>query len=142
LALAAADPAQRRLRITADGVLDQRLQGGRQVRLQDDRSLASSSPPTDPLPDRIGAALQFHDRPPDRAAGYAGRQGNRGHTAIADRQSFIRRKQPASSLVQKGDSQPIPRPNVIHIDHAGRLRRPTSIGSVDLRPYPAIGHQT
>jgi hypothetical protein len=70
------------------------------------------------------------------------RQENHGHAAIADRQGFIRRKQPASSLVQKRDSQPIPRPNVIHIDHAGRLRHSTSIGPVDLRPYPVIGHQT
>jgi hypothetical protein len=142
LALAAADPAQRRLRIAADRVLDQRLERRRQAWLQHHRPLASPSRPTDPLPDRIGSALQFHDRPPDRAARHAGRQGGRGHAAIADRQGLVRREQPASSLVQERDGPPIPLPDVIHIDHSGRLRQPASAASADLRPCPAVGHQT
>src|SRR4051794_40639105 len=43
LTLAAAHPAQRRLRVTADGILDQRLQSGRQLRLQGDRTLAPAT---------------------------------------------------------------------------------------------------
>jgi hypothetical protein len=142
LALAAADPAQRRLRIAADRVLDQGLQRRRQARLQHHRPLASASRATDPRPDRIGCALRFHDRPPDGAARDAGRQGGRGHAAVADRRGLVGREQPASWLVQERDRPPMPLPDVIHIDHPGRLRQPASAASADLHPCPAVGYQT
>ena len=49
MALAAADPAQRRARIAADGVLDQRLECCRQARLMRHGGLATGSRPAHPL---------------------------------------------------------------------------------------------
>ena len=53
MALAAADPAQRRARIAADGVLDQRLECCRQARLMRHGGLASGPWPAHPRHDLV-----------------------------------------------------------------------------------------
>src|SRR5215211_499260 len=137
LALAAADPAQRRLRIAADRVLDQRLQSRKQARLPRHRALAPTARTANPLPKQIGPALQFHDRPPDCAARKPGRRAGRRHTAIARSQGLVRREEAAAPLVKKLDRSPIPRPDVIYIDHFDRIAKPASAASADLLPHLA-----
>ena len=61
LTLAAADPAQRRLRVAADGILDQRLRAPRQPRLRVDRALAPAARASDARADRIAPRLQLGD---------------------------------------------------------------------------------
>src|SRR5215207_3118994 len=136
LALAAADPAQRRLGIAADRVLDQRFQRRRQVRLQHHRTLAPTTGAANPRADWIDAALQLHDRPPDRAARQPGRSRRRAYPAIAEGQSLIRREQTTTAFVEELGRLPIPRPEVINIDHAGGLPEPTRAPSAAFRPHP------
>ena len=142
LALAAADPAQRRLRIAADRVLDQRLQSRKQARLQSHRALAPTARTADPWPEQIGPALQFHDRPPDRAARKPGRRAGRRHTAIARSQGLVRREEAAAPLVKKLDRSPIPRPDVIYINHFDRIAEPARAASADLLLHPATSCST
>lgn len=124
LALAAADPTQRRLRVTADRILDQRLQCRRQVRLQDNCALAPTTRASDPPANRIGAALQLHDRPPDRAARQPARRRRRRHPAMANRQGFVRRKQPPATLIEELAGLLVPRADVVNVDHpVGLLQR-------------------
>ena len=142
LALAAADPAQRRLRIAADRVLDQRLQSRQQARLQSHRALAPTARTANPLPEWVGSAVQFHDRPPDCAARKPGRCARRRHTAIAQSQSLVRREQTAAPLVKKLDRSPIPRPDVIDSDHFSRIAEPARAASASLLSHPAPSRST
>src|SRR6185503_3093853 len=142
LALAAADPAQRRLRVAADRVLDPRLQSRQQARLQSHRALAPTARTANPWPEQIGPAVQFHDRPPDCAARKPSRCAGRRHTAIAQSQSLVRREQAAAPLVKKLDRSPIPRPDVIDIDHFSRIAEPARAASASLLSHPASSPST
>jgi hypothetical protein len=142
LALAAANPAQRRLRITTDRVLDQRLERRRQSRLQRHRALAPATAAADTRSDRIGPALQFRDRPPDGAARQPGRRRGRGHPAVADRQRFVGRKKPAASFVEELGGLSKPGADVIHLDHTGGLPQPAGASTANPRLCPAGGNHT
>src|SRR5471030_1428150 len=57
MTLAAADPAQRRARVTADCILDQRLKRGRQIRLMHHSRLATTTGLAGCRADRIPSGL-------------------------------------------------------------------------------------
>ena len=132
----------RRLRIAADRVLDQRLQSRQQARLQSHRALAPTARTANPLPEQIGPAVQFHDRPPDCAARKPSRCAGRRHTAIAQSQSLVRREQAAAPLVKNLDRSPIPRPDVIDIDHFSSIAEPARAASASLLSHPASSRST
>ena len=139
LALAAADPAQRRLRIAADRVLNRRLQSREQARPPAPPHACAHRQDGGPVARETGPALQFHDRPPDCAARKPSRRAGRRHTAIARSQGLVRREEAAAPLVKKLDRSPIPRPDVIYIDHFRRIAEPARAASAHacLAPQPA-----
>ena len=98
---APADPAQWRRGITADGVLNQRLQRRWQARLMLNGALAPTTRTAHPLADVIASGLQLADATIDRAARQPGRCCGRHHPAIALCHSFVGGKEPTAALVEK-----------------------------------------
>jgi len=90
--LAAADLTQRRTRIAADGVLDQRLKRRRQIRLVHHGALASTPSTADPAADLVAARSKLPNPAIDGAPRQAGRLRNCRDAAIAVRKGLIRRQ--------------------------------------------------
>src|SRR5207342_2610736 len=140
VALAAADPAQRRLRIAADRVLDQLFERRPQPRLTVDRALAATAAPPDPLAQLIAASLQLGNAAIDRAARDSRRRRNRRHPATAQRQRLVGRKQSTSPLVQKTGDPAIACPKRFDINHRHKISK-ASVGCINipilfLRSFP------
>src|SRR3982750_1791983 len=83
VALAAADPAQRRFRVAADRILDQGLQGREQPRLSFDGALAPAARTPDRAAQVSVPGLQFGKAAIDCAARHSSRR--RRYTAMARR---------------------------------------------------------
>ena len=121
--LAAADPAQRRARIAANGALNQLLQRRRQSRLLRYGTLAASARPAQPGTEFVASGPEFLDAAVDRATRQPGRDRSRRDTAAALRQRFIGSEQPSGAFVEEGRCLPPARANVGDVDHAARLAR-------------------
>src|SRR6185295_11566237 len=110
VALAAADPAQRRLRIAADRALDQLFERRQQVRLKFDRALAATAWSPNTLAQFNATSLQLGDPAIDRAARNPRRRKNCRHPATAQPQRLVGRKQPTSPLIKKTSNPKIAAP--------------------------------
>ena len=121
VALAAAHPAQRRLRIAADRVLDQGFQGRHQSRLTLHSPLAPSAGTTHPIPKLVASRLQLGNAPIDRAPRNARRRSHRRHPAIPQRNRLVPRKQPTPPLVEEWLDPRKPSLKVRNIDHLSNI---------------------
>ena len=101
VALAPADPSQRRLGITADRGLHQIVQRLQKTRLRVGRRLAATSRSAHPLAELSGADLQVGQATADCAAGNPRRTEHRLDPAASGSPRLTRREQAASSFVQK-----------------------------------------
>jgi hypothetical protein len=124
VALAAADPAQRRFRVAADRILNQGLQGHEQPRLSFDSALAPAARTPDRAAQVSVPGLQFAKAAIDCAARHSSRRRNGRHTAMAQRQRLARHKQPAPALVQERRHLLIAGTNSVSIDHAESIQLP------------------
>ena len=88
------------------------------------RTLAPSTRAAHPPVDIVAGRLQFVDATIDRAARDPRRQGRCRDAAKAQRQGLIGRKQAPPPLVKKLDRSPIPRPDVIYINHFDSIAEP------------------
>jgi hypothetical protein len=123
VALAAADPAQRRLRIATDGALDQLFERRQQARLTFDRALATTAAPPHTLTQRVAASPQLGNAAIDRAARDPRRRRNRRHPATAQRQRLVGRKQSTSPFVQKTGDPAIACPKRFDINHRHKISK-------------------
>jgi hypothetical protein len=117
VALAAADPAQRRFRIAADRMLDQRFERRQQAGLSLDRTFAPPAGTPHPAADLVATRLQLGNAAIDRAPRNAGRSRNRCHTAHTNGHRLRRGKQPPAPLVEERHELLVPRSNAADIDH-------------------------
>jgi len=101
--LAPAYPAQRRLRIAANRTLNETLERRQQARLTLNCTLASATGPSKALAEIITTGLQLGDAAIDRASRNPRRCRHGRDAAVAQRQCFIRSKQPTSAFVQESD---------------------------------------
>jgi hypothetical protein len=115
--LAAADPAQRRFRVAADRILDQGLQRREQPRLSFDGALAPAARTSDGATQVIAPGLQVGHAAIDRASGHPGRRRRSRHTAVAQRKSLARHKQPAPAFVQERYHPRVAGTKTFNIDH-------------------------
>jgi len=138
VALAATHPAQRRLRIAADRVLDQTFQGRRQSWLKLNGAFAPGSRTTNTLTNRVASRLQLGDPPIDRTAGDPGRRSHRRHAAVAQRQRLVRRKQPTPSLVEKRLNPHKLRAKAFSVDHSHNIMTPPAQGILYLDSFLAF----
>lgn len=114
---AAADPAQRRLGIAADGIVDQRLQRCRQARLMRHCALAPAARTTHTASYLVATPAQVLDAAIDRAARKPGRLRRRRNPAIALRQSLIGSEKPTTPLVEKAFCLLVAQTDVVDVDH-------------------------
>jgi len=121
VALAAANPAQRRLRIATDRALDQLFECGQQIRLKFDRALAATASSPDTRAQFIATSLQLGDTAIDRAARNPLRRKNCRHPATAQPQCLVGRKQPTSPLIQKTSDPKIAAPKRFNINHRHKI---------------------
>src|SRR5271170_7342458 len=119
--LTAADPAQRRAGIAANGVLDQFLQRHRQPGLPGHRALAASAGPAQPGAQFIATAPQFRNASLDRAARQPGCARGRGDAARALRQRFVGGEQSPGAFIEEGRCFPPTRADVGDVDHTATL---------------------
>ena len=115
--LAAADPAQRRFRVAADRILDQGLQRREQPRLSFDGAFAPAARTSDGATQVIAPGLQVGHTAIDRASGHPGRRRRSRHTAVAQRKSLARHKQPAPAFVQERYHPPVAGTKTFNSDH-------------------------
>jgi hypothetical protein len=101
VALAPADPAQRGFRITADRILDHRLESGQQAGLALNLAFAAGTGSTDAPADLVASGPQLDHAAVDRASRNPCRRGNCHHAATPQRHRLIRCIQSAPELVQK-----------------------------------------
>src|SRR5271166_2188593 len=127
MALAAADPAQRRARITADRILDQCLKRRRQPWLMHNRRLAPAPRTAGRRTDPVAAGAQLGNPSVDGTAGNPGGPCRRAHTPIALGQGLVRREQAPSPFAEEVLKQPIPGSDVLNVDHALRLFPPRRV---------------
>ena len=124
VALAAADPSQRRAGIAANRILDQLLKRCRQPRLVRHRTLAAGTSPTHTAAQVVATRSKLPNATVDAAARQTGRRRGRRYAAITLRLRLVGGEQPAASLVEKrGRSMPAPT-HVVHVDHSHRLTYP------------------
>src|SRR5271169_5711696 len=119
--LTAADPAQRRAGIAANGVLDQFLQRRRQPGLPGHRALAASAGPAQPGAQFIATAPQFRNASLDRAARQPGCARGRGDAARALRQRFVGGEQSPGAFIEEDRCFPPTRADVGDVDHTATL---------------------
>jgi len=121
--LAAADPAQRRFRVAADGAVDERLECLEEARLAPLGGSASAARPTDAARDVCDADRDVGEAAPDRAAGDAGSLRHRGNAAGARRLRLGRGEHAPSALVEKWRRSEIPAPDRFDVNHPSELAR-------------------
>ncbi len=103
-----AGPAQRRLRVSTGGRLDQGLQVFEELPVALTETFATPAGTAHPLtPRRLGFAaplrvLELNDAGPDRRPRHPSRLGNRCHAASSQCGGLARRPQPANPLVHQG----------------------------------------
>src|SRR5208283_729827 len=101
MALALADPQQRRLGIATDRRLHQIVQGLQKPRLDLDGRLAAPAAPPDSLAVLNRAAAQILQPAADRASRDAGCRQNSRYSSATCRARFAGRQQPPIPLVKK-----------------------------------------
>ncbi len=100
MALAFADPPQRRFGIAADGRLHQFAQGGQKPRLRFGCRLAATTRTTHPATQVRRTCLQIGKATIDRAACNPGCPRYRDHPAVTGRPRLACREQPSLALIQ------------------------------------------
>ena len=119
--MAPADPAQRRLRIAADRALDQPFERRQKARLTFNGPLTATATPPDTRAQLIAASLQFRNATIDSAPRDPRRRRNRRHSATAQFQRLVRRKQSTSPFVEKTSDPAVPDPKRCHINHKHKI---------------------
>ncbi len=117
VALASADPTERRFRIAADGVLNQGLQRGQKGRLPGHRCFASTARPPDLRPLINSPGPQISDAAVDGAARDPGRHRRRRDTTITRCQGLVgHEKAPAPFIKERGCCLITPS-DVVNVEH-------------------------
>src|ERR1700723_2272931 len=121
MTLAPAAPAQRRARVTADRILDQRLKRGRQIRLMHHSRLAATTGLAGCRADCVTSGLQLGYSAVDCAASQPGCLSRCAHAPIALSELLIRREQPSPAFAEELFQQLISQADVVNVDHTPRL---------------------
>jgi hypothetical protein len=146
MALALADPPQRRLRIAADRGLNQVVQRLRQHGLGLGRRLATASRSAHPSAGCLGACPQVRQATADRAVGDPGRAGHRPDPAASCGPCLARREQAPSPFVQERgerieaglDGGGVDRRTRVGLQAAGSHRFPATLLPLLTPPEPLL----
>jgi hypothetical protein len=121
VALALADPPQRRLRVASNGRLDQLAKGVEQSRLLVRGRLAPGAGTANPIPEHIPAGAQFAEPTANRAARNPGRRRHRLEAAPACRRDLAGQNQSTAALVEKRRQTVKPPLDGGHVNHAHNI---------------------